>query len=531
LLQLTAVFEDDPRAGLVGAKLIYPDGRLQEAGGIVWRDGSAANYGRGEDAAHPAYNYRREADYCSGAAIMLPTALWHELGGFDERYLPAYYEDTDLAFRVREAGRKVIYQPHAVVVHFEGQTSGTDLTQGIKRHQVRNQAVFEERWRTVLAGKRMHGVLAHRECDRGTVRRVLVIDASIPTPDRDSGSLRMVGILKALRELNCRVSFVAGSCQFGDAYGRALQSMGVEVLHRPYAGSVEGALEQRAGDFNVVIISHMEIAQQFANHARQRMPHAKLVFDTVDLHFLRHQREAELSGDPAGHDQAKVSQAIELGLIAAADITLVVSPFERDLLSRLAPKSRVMIASNVHTPAPGPRGFSERQGIVFIGGFRHPPNVDAIHWYANDVLPLLRSKAPGLRTTVIGSEIPESILQLAADDLVFTGHVPDVEPIYARARVAISPLRYGAGVKGKVNLPMQFGVPVVATPCSVEGMYLTHRKDVLVASDADEFARAIVELHGDDTLWQTLRKGGLANIEQYFSPANAKRTLAAILDL
>jgi GT2 family glycosyltransferase len=147
---MLALFDQDEQVGLVGAKLLFPDGRLQEAGGVVWRDGSAYNYGRCDDPRRPEYNYVREVDYCSGACILIETSLFRELGGFDVRYAPAYYEDTDLAFRVRQAGRRVLYQPKAIVVHYEGVTHGTDTGKGVKAYQLVNQQRFRERWRAEL---------------------------------------------------------------------------------------------------------------------------------------------------------------------------------------------------------------------------------------------------------------------------------------------------------------------------------------------------------------------------------------------
>lgn len=531
LSAMTTVFEEEIEVGLVGVKLLFPDGKLQEAGGIVWHGGSASNYGRGQDPRRPEFNYRREVDYCSGACIMLPVALWHQLDGFDTRYAPAYYEDTDLAFRVREAGYRVIYQPHAEVVHFEGQTSGTDVTKGVKKHQVINQATFASRWQHVLTKHRAHGLAQHVERDRHATRRVLVIDNCLVMPDQDSGSVRMYEALRLMHRLGCRISFVADNGQYIEKYARLMQSIGVEILHAPFVDPLSDAITKGGADFDVVILSRAAVAMKYIDAVERYMPKAKLIFDTVDLHFVRQQREAEITNSSIGFTSAAKMKEIELDLIARADLTFVVSANERDLLEKLAPRAQVHVLSNIHEPAPGSNGFAQRSGVVFIGGFRHPPNVDAMIWYAREVLPLLRKRGANICTTVIGSGDLSGIQPFAADDFILAGHVPDVEPLFNATRISIAPLRYGAGVKGKVNLAMQFGVPVVATTCAVEGMSLDAGRAVLVADDPVSFADALHRLYHDERQWLQLREGGLDNVRRCFSRERARLVLQRALDL
>jgi GT2 family glycosyltransferase len=530
LQALLGTFLDDPRAGLVGSKFIFPDGRLLEAGGIVWRDGSACNYGRGGHPDDPRVNYRREVDYVSGACIMLPRDLFLSLGGFDDKFSPAYYEDTDLAFRVRAAGRKVIYQPLSEIVHYEGVTSGTDTSQGVKHYQIINQKTFYERWKDILAAHGEPGLHHEWEKERKIGLRILVVDECICLPDQDSGSVRMLNILRILQELGHKVTFFPDNAYYPEPYTSRMRGMGVEVLTTDAAPALETHLAAWGELYDLVLLSRIDVARRHVDAVTRHCSRAFLYFDTVDLHFLREEREAALKGDPQAIQAARQRRDEELGVAARADLTLVVSEAERDLLARECPDLPVAVLSNIHDVAGCRMPFDDRKDILFVGGFRHTPNVDAAVFFVREVFPRLRRLLPHIRFHIVGSNPPGEVLALAGEGVEVHGFVPDLAPFLDRCRISVAPLRWGAGVKGKINQSMSYGLPVVATTVAAEGMFLKDGEEVLVADGPDALADAVARLYSDPKLWERLSQGGLANVRRYFSFDVARNALAAILE-
>ncbi|CAN5226747.1 glycosyltransferase [soil metagenome] len=530
---LLDTFESHPDTGLAGSKLVYPDGRLQEAGGIVHADGQPANYGRFQDPLDPRFNFLRQADYCSGAALAISRQLFESLGGFDPYFAPAYFEDTDLAMRVREYGLRVRYQPASVVVHYEGITAGTDTRSGVKAYQASNMVKFQERWRNVLKLRHpakdpqdVRGMAADLAARHWQQRSILVMDSYTPTPDRDSGSVRMVELLGLLVEAGCGVVFMSQSLSHDGEYTEQLQRRGVEVWWRPWIRGLASWMHRHGDRFDAVIVSRHYVLSPILPMLRALAPNAKIVFDTVDLHFLREEREALSSGDAAARRKAAHTRRAELGLMRDSDTTWVVSTVEQDLLRELVPGVDVQLVSNIHGASDAPAGREGRRDLVFVGSYRHPPNVDAARWMVQEILPRVRQRLPGIELQLVGADAPPEVLALARRPGVrYLGHVPDLDPVLDASLASVAPLRFGAGIKGKVNQSLARGLPVVATTCAVEGMFLRDGDDVLVADDAEAFADAIVRLASDSGLWTRLQSAGLENTRRHFSRDAARSVL------
>jgi GT2 family glycosyltransferase/SAM-dependent methyltransferase len=518
----------EPGVGLVGSKLVYPDGRLQEAGGIIFENAGGWNYGRTGDPSLERYNVPRDVDYCSGAAVMVRRDLLTELGGLDEHFAPAYYDDVDLAFTLRERGLRVVYQPRAVVVHHEGVSHGTDETSGIKAYQGINRLKIVERWGRRLAEHLdQDPALVERAARRGTRGIVVVIDHHVPRPDEDSGSVRMFGLLTTLRRLGWYVIFAPDNRSHGDVWGDRLLAAGVEVFCGPEP--LEQFLASLRGSVAAVIGARVGIAWPYLSMVRRVLPNVPFLFDTVDLHHLREQREAELTGDPAAVERAAATRALELGLVTASDATFVVSPYEVEVLAREVPGARVHVVPNVHVQHPVGPGPERRRGILFVGSFGHPPNVDAVRWFVDEIFPLVRAQEPHALFRVVGRGAPESLTRELPAGVEMLGWVEDLTDLYAASRVSVAPLRYGAGIKGKVGEALSHGLPVVATPMAAEGMGLVDGVHGAVAEDPAAFAAGVVRLLRDDELWRSASAAGRDLVEETLGTARFEALLAAAL--
>lgn len=356
-------------------------------------------------------------------------------------------------------------------------------------------------------------------------RRILVIDTMTPDPTRDSGSVRLCHILSLLNTDGWSIDFLADYSDASAADVARLAKLGV-ILQREHPLRW---LQREGAALDAVMLCRLPIADQYVGAVRRHAPRARLLFDTVDLHFIREQRAAELTGAPGLARHARRSRRRELAMIGNCDVTLVVSESERDILAAEVPGARVEVVSNIHEAHGRARGFEGRSGLLFVGGVGHPPNEDAVRWFADQVLPILREHDPELVFHVVGDIDASTRRAIERPGVIAHGRVANLTPLLEQSLLSVAPLRFGAGVKGKVNQAMSHGLPVVLTTIAAEGMYLTHEVNAMIADDPAGLAEVILNVRADPALWTRLSDNGLDNIRRHFSVEHARATLRSAL--
>jgi GT2 family glycosyltransferase len=531
LAPLLKVLQDDDTVGIVGPKLLFADGKLQEAGGIVWQDGSAWNFGRMDNPEKPEYNFLREVDYISGACLLIRGALWQQLGGFDQRYIPAYYEDTDIAFAAREAGYTVVYQPLSRVFHFEGVSNGTDLESGTKKYQVANHKKFLHKWREQLESFHFpNGESVFQARNRSRHKRcVMFVDHYVPHYDKDAGSRSTFMYVQLMLDMGYNVIFLGANYFPHTPYTEILQQMGVEVLVGEYmARNQDKWLKQNAPYIDRIYLHRPHIAEQLLDSLERMKPKPPIIFFGHDLHYLRTLREQDVTADITLAKAAQKWQEREYAVFDRVDKIYYPSQIEVDEIHSQRPNLNVRAIPLYVLPVADSQAYvsSARSDLLFVGGFNHPPNVDGISWFVAEVLPLVETQCPGIKLHIVGSNPNDVVMSLATDTVIVHGYLSDeaLNELYTQVRQAVVPLRYGAGVKGKVLEAIQKNLPLVTTTVGAEGIPAAETV-MNIADTAADFAAKVVSVErGDQAL--------LSKLDEYtswlgsnFSAENARKII------
>jgi GT2 family glycosyltransferase len=515
--------------GAVGCKLVYPDGVLQEAGGLVWGNGAPWNYGKNKNASHPGYNYARNADYLSAAALFVSKHVWDEVGGFSEEFVPAYYEDTDLAFKIRESGYRTLYCPTSVVVHFEGKSNGTSTKEGVKQYQDVNSKKFRSKWFKAYKNHGEHGTDPHLEVDRDSDFRVLVLDADTPRRNRDAGSYAAFQEMKLMMELGCKLTFIPSNFAHMGVHTEYLQKLGVECIYYPFYQSVRQFLSLRGEEFDAVFVTRYKVA---ANNIRdiRELTDARIIFNNADLHFLREVRE-NIQKRNLDFTGPLVTRDEELEVIEQVDVAVCYTEAEKAVItSHVMKEENILRCPWVVKTASEVPSFASRQNIAFLGGYRHKPNVEAVEYFCTNVMPRLRKKLPEVVFHVYGSHMPDEFRRYESDNVKMIGYVENVEDVHNTARLFVSPLLSGAGLKGKVIECMAAGLPSVISPVSAEGTGLVHSQSAFIPDTVDEWCEYVYTLYTDEALWNKVSENALSLAESLYSPCEGARKMKKILD-
>jgi GT2 family glycosyltransferase/ubiquinone/menaquinone biosynthesis C-methylase UbiE/glycosyltransferase involved in cell wall biosynthesis len=522
----------EPDAGAVGGPILLWNGRLQEAGSIIWRDGSCLGYGRGQDPDDPAFRFVRDVDYCSGALLMVRRELFEGLGRFDEVYAPAYYEESDFCVRLWEGGHRVVYDPAVRVKHFE---FASDLGSGRSIElQRRNRALFVPRHASFLAGQlepAADHVLQARQRLRAGKQRILMIDDRVPLPWLGQGYPRAAEIVQVLVRDGHFVTHYP--LQFPheppEYIAKALPETVEVMVGRGLAG-LSTFLAERAGFYDVVVVSrphNMEVLTAVAAAQPAWLQGTRVVYDAEALFSLRDIAKAEVLGQPLASREQQQRVAAETALARRADAIVTVSELEASHY-RDAGYADVHILGHSMPLRPTAPPFEARCGFLFVGALLadDTPNTDSVLWFVREVWPqVVTALGPRAQLSLVGPCEAPAVLALAGMSVRIEGPAQDLSGHFASARVFVVPTRYAAGIAHKAHEAAAYGLPMVASAL-IAGQ-LGWDEVVAVGRDAAAFAQACITLHEDPARWRQARERALAAVKRDCAPERFRDAVLA----
>jgi glycosyltransferase involved in cell wall biosynthesis len=512
--ELRATLAREPDAAMVGGVVLGAEGLLQHGGFAIESDARLRDLGQFAEADRAERRFLRAVDAVASLACLADRERVLAAGGLEPGYTRLDYAVVGLCARLRADGGSVLLQPSARALWVSGQNVDAarivpDVTGSDENARQLRLALLASVERAGTDG-------------RGFVGHALVVDDTVPRPDRDAGSVVTLEQMLVLRRLGWRVTFAPANDQAVTPHDRhRLERLGIEAALPPEHPSVTQYLQDFGEDLDLVQVGRHTNATVLEPRVREFAPRAKLLFAPHDLHFLREAREAEVAGRRAETPARKRLRAEEVACVRSADATLVMSDHELKLLAAETEPAKLHLLRWVAQPKSEIPDFASRDGLLFVGNFAHRPNIDAVQWYATAILPVLRRRRPGLVLHVVGSDPPREVATLAGPDIEVHGWVRDLETLLGRVRLSIAPLRYGAGFKGKVAVSLAQGVPVVGTALAMEGTGLEPGDGVAVADTPQAFAAAVVRLHDDATVWETQSRRALERVAALYSPAAA----------
>ncbi|MBC7986180.1 MAG: glycosyltransferase [Sphingomonadaceae bacterium] len=531
--------------GVVGARIILTNGVLQEAGSIAWRDGSTLGYGRGESPTDGRFLFARDVDYCSGCFLMVERGLFEKLDGFSEDFSPGYYEETDLCARVWDEGRRVVYEPGAVVTHYEYASYSSGRPPTVSRAiMARHRERFVKRNPDFLARQAMPGPrnVAEASTRSGRPPHVLIFDDLLPDPRFGSGFVRSSTLVETFRRLGWRVTVWAAD-ERSTRIEETLEEIGVSAIVATRAQRrLATFLATNGGDIDLMWVCRTHnfgtVRAETASW-RQQNPDARMIGDTEAIAATREIEVEAVVGRSVDRDvEAMIRNELSAG--EAMDALITVNALDHDAASAAVAKP-VHVLGHTLPAAPTPRDFAARAGFLFCGAIheRESPNLDSLLWYAREVHPRIREAIPDATLAVVGywrASVPPPKLLTETEGIELIGPVEDLRPHFDAARVFVAPTRFAGGVPHKVHQAMSLGLPSVVTPLLraqlVEPGLSLADVPVLAPGELDgaAFAHCCVELYNDEEAWTALREDGLAFMRAHCSEERFAEALTDILE-